>query len=55
MEKLLDIREVSNLTGIKESTLRAWIFQGRLPVIRLGRLVRIRQTELEKWIEQASK
>ena len=51
MEKLLDIREVSELLSIKQSTLRAWIFAGKLPVVRLGRLVRIRESALADWIK----
>jgi len=51
VEKLLDIREVSELLSIKQSTLRAWIFAGKLPVVRLGRLVRIRESALADWIK----
>ena len=51
MEKLLDIKEVSERLSIRENTLRAWIFQKRLPVVRLGRLVRIRESALADWIK----
>jgi excisionase family DNA binding protein len=51
VEKLLDIKEVSELWSIKQSTLRAWIFAGKLPVVRLGRLVRIRESALNDWIK----
>ena len=51
MENLLDIEEVSELLSIKQSTLRAWIFAGKLPVVRLGRLVRIRESALADWIK----
>jgi len=51
MENLLDIKEVSELLSIKQSTLRAWIFAGKLPVVRLGRLVRIRESALADWIK----
>jgi excisionase family DNA binding protein len=51
VEKLLDVREVSELLSIKQSTLRAWIFAGKLPVVRLGRLVRIRESALADWIK----
>jgi hypothetical protein len=30
------------------ATVRAWIFQGKLPVVRIGRLVFIRKEVLEK-------
>ena len=51
MENLLDIKEVSERLSIKQSTLRAWIFAGKLPVVRLGRLVRIRESALADWIK----
>ena len=54
MEKLLDVQQVSQLLGIKESTLRAWIFQNRIPVVRIGRLVRFKENDLQSWIEKSS-
>jgi excisionase family DNA binding protein len=53
MEKLLDVKEVSERLSIKQSTLRAWIFQRRLPVIKIGRLVRIKESALADWIRSA--
>jgi excisionase family DNA binding protein len=49
MEQLLCIKKASARLDIKESTLRAWVFQRRIPCIRLGRLVRFRESELEQW------
>jgi len=48
---LMDIKEVSQRLCIKESTLRAWIFQRRIPCIRLGRLVRFRESDLAAWLK----
>jgi len=53
MTKLLDIKEVSERLSIKQSTLRAWIFARKLPVVRLGRLVRIKESALADWIKSA--
>ena len=50
MEELLGIQDVSRLLKIRESTLRAWVFQRRIPVVRIGRLVRFKRSELERWI-----
>ncbi len=48
---LLDIREVSELTGLSVSTLYHWASQGRIPVIRLSRrCIRFRKSDLEEWI-----
>ena len=51
MEKLLDIKEVSQRLSIRENTLRAWVFQRRIPAIRLGRLVRFRESDLAAWVK----
>jgi len=48
---LLDIREVSELTGLSVSTLYHWVSQGRIPVIRLSRrCIRFRKQALEEWV-----
>jgi excisionase family DNA binding protein len=51
MERLLSIKEVSERLSIKENTLRAWVFQRRIPTIRLGRLVRFRESDLAAWVK----
>ena len=50
MEELLGVQDVSRLLKIRESTLRAWVFQKKIPVVRIGRLVRFRSSDLERWI-----
>jgi len=55
MEKLLNIHQVSELIGIKEGTLRAWIFQRRIPFIKIGALVRFREKEIESWLSKSIK
>jgi excisionase family DNA binding protein len=50
---LLTIREAAKHLRVHRKTLERWIRQGELPVIRLNsRTFRLRQTELEAWIEQ---
>lgn len=51
MDEFLDIKDVSKLLKIKESTLRAWVFQKRIPAIRIESLVRFRLEDLKKWID----
>lgn len=52
MEKLLTIQEISDILGIKDCTIRAWVFQRKIPCVRIGRLVRFRMSEIETWINQ---
>jgi len=48
---LVDVRTAAKtLGGIGESTLRRWIAEGRVPVVRLGRRVLIRPRDLDALI-----
>jgi excisionase family DNA binding protein len=38
---LLTIREVAEITGLKEGTLYLWIAQRKIEVVRLGRSLRV--------------
>jgi excisionase family DNA binding protein len=51
MERLLNIRDVEDRLNIPRSTLRAWIFQRKIPVVRIGRLVRFKEADLERWVK----
>lgn len=53
MDQLLSIQEVSEKLSVKQSTLRAWVFQRKIPCVRLGRLVRFKQSDLSRWLESA--
>ena len=39
---------------LNQQTVRNWIDQGSLPALRVGRRVRIRQSDLERVLEQGS-
>ncbi|PYP91696.1 MAG: DNA-binding protein [Candidatus Angelobacter sp. Gp1-AA117] len=51
--KLLTLRECSELTGHKESTWRAWVLHRKVSFYKVGRSVRIAETDLERMIEQS--
>ena len=52
MEKLYTAEEVRVALKMKMPTIRSWIHQQRLPVVRAGRSVRIRESVLTKIIEE---
>ena len=52
MEKLYTAEEVRVALKVKMQTIRSWIHQKRLPVVRAGRSVRIRESVLIKIIEE---
>jgi len=53
MQKLLSIKEASELLSVKPATLRAWRLRRKnLPFVAVGREVRIDSEALEKYIRQ---
>ena len=52
MEKLIPAQEVPKILPVKLGTVRAWIFQGRLPVVRMGRKVLVKMSVLERIQEE---
>ena len=51
-DKFLTVKDLVQALNVKESTLRDWIFKGQIPVIRIGRLIRFRWSEIEKWLQK---
>ena len=52
METLYTAEEVRVALKVKMPTIRSWIHQQRLPVVRAGRSIRIRESVLIKIIEE---
>ena len=50
MNGLLTIKEAAKFLVCSEAMLRKWIHQGKLPRVKVGRLARIRQSDLEGWL-----
>jgi len=50
MEDLYSVKQVAKHLGCSEAFLRRWLYQGRLPHVKVGRLTRIRQSDLEAWL-----
>jgi excisionase family DNA binding protein len=50
---LVGIKDAAASLGLSHWTLRAWIREGRLAAVRMGRRVLIEPSELARLIEQA--
>ena len=48
MGSLLSTKEAAERLGCSEAAIRKWTYQRRLAVVRLGRLVRFRDEDIEK-------
>jgi excisionase family DNA binding protein len=49
--ELLTVLEVSIMLRLKESTIRSWILKKRIPYVKLGRRVFVRQSDAQNAIE----
>ena len=55
MEKrFLGVREFAEYLGIEESTVYAWVYQKRIPYVKVGRLVKFDLRKIEDWLKQRS-
>lgn len=53
-DSFLTVAEVAAILKLNQQTVRNWIDQGSLPALRVGRRVRIRQSDLEQLLEAGS-
>ena len=52
MSKLLTMDEASEYLGVSKLTLYGWVSARKLAFVKVGRLVRFKQEQLDKWIDQ---
>lgn len=52
MTELLNLREGAKELKLSIHTLRAWAYQKRIPIVRLGRRVLLRREDLEAFIKK---
>ena len=50
-KRLLTIFEASDYLAIKVSRLRTAVFKKEVPFVKIGRLVRFKESDLEKWVD----
>ena len=51
---LLTVADFAKRCQVSEGTVRRWIAEGRLKIIRLGRLIRISRSDIIKFLNQNS-
>jgi len=54
MYQLYDVKAAAQALAVSPWTIRAYIRDGKLTPVRLGRLVRIAEEELQRFVAQAS-
>jgi excisionase family DNA binding protein len=50
-ERLLTAAELAEHLGLSTATVLDWFEAGRLPGFKLGRVVRLRESEVLEWLE----
>ena len=50
-KQYLNVKEAAEHLTVEVSTVRSWIFQGKIPVKRIGRCVRIEDSIIEKILD----
>lgn len=53
MQGLHDVKTAAKVLLVSPWTIRAWIRDGKLRAVRLGRLVRLDEAELQRFLEVA--
>ena len=51
---MLTVKQAAERLGLKNATVRAWIAQRRIGIVRLGRSVRIPVEEVERLIAEGT-
>lgn len=51
--KLYDVKQAAAILAISPWTIRAYIRDGKLQPVRMGRLVRLDEQELENFVSEA--
>jgi excisionase family DNA binding protein len=47
LNQLVTVKDAAGLLACSEAAIRKWIYQRRLPVVKVGRLTRLRLSDLE--------
>ena len=50
MDCLLSVKDAAQRLACSEAMLRKWMYTGRLPFVKVGRLSRIREQDLDAWV-----
>jgi excisionase family DNA binding protein len=51
-EGLVDVREAARFLAVSASTLYGWVWQRKIPFVKVGRAVRFEMSDLRKFIEE---
>jgi excisionase family DNA binding protein len=50
MDQLLTVAETASMLACSQAAIRKWLYQRRLPSVKVGRLTRIRVRDVEAFV-----
>lgn len=50
MDYLLSVKDAATRLACSEALLRKWMHTGKLPFVKVGRLSRLREQDLDAWV-----
>lgn len=50
--QLINIHELSALLGVSMNTLYGWVNRRKIPYVKVGRLVKFDQRDIETWVKE---
>jgi excisionase family DNA binding protein len=54
-ERMLTVKEVSEMLGVSRNTVYAWIKEGIIKALKFKRIIRIPESEIEKFLSKRVK
>jgi len=51
MDKLLTIDDLARILNVKKSTIYQWVHMRLIPYIKVGRFVRFREKDIQRWLK----
>jgi excisionase family DNA binding protein len=50
VEQLVTVKQAAERLAVSEAAIRKWLYQRRLPAVKVGRLTRLRVSDLERFV-----
>lgn len=51
-QRLLTVEQVAIYTGMKERTIRDYVYKGKIPYIKINKMVRFDRAKIDQWIDE---
>jgi len=52
MKRLLTVDEVAKVLSVRKSTVYQWVHLRLIPHIKVGRFVRFKEEDIERWLKE---